>query len=242
MDEKKENLFSEIKKKYRHISARETIENSLRVVHLNPMTYVYYRNNPESLKNIDAFRFDGFYMVGVLRLFGIKIYEPQSFDFSSLAPSFFSALQNDRGKMYVIGGSEVEIKMFCEIVLSKYPSIQLVGYHDGYFDINDKNKVLYITQEIIKRKADFLLVGLGGTRQEKFISYLSESCSCAMMSCGAFISQTSAKSNYFPPFFKKYKIRWLIRFYREPRVIARVLKYYPLFFFVVLLDWIKCRE
>lgn len=227
------NLFGLIKNNVVDVSRDFPSGNPRAIVYLNPYTYNYFRKNISEIKNVGGFRFDGAYMVAVLRLFGISVPCRQSFDFTSLAPYVFEEAAKSNMKVYLCGGTKEDIDSFSLTISAIFPTLKICGYRNGYFSDDEMSAV---SGEIMSASPDFVLLGLGGIKQERFASFLSVNTGVYIMTCGAFISQTAMQADYYPQWVKEHGFRWLYRFYKEPRVIKRVVFNYPKFFFLIILD------
>ena len=68
--------------------------------------------------------------------------------------------------IYLLGASEENLKACVANIIRDYPKINIVGYHNGFFDLEDPKEIL---EEIKKKKPLALFVAMGCPRQEKFI-------------------------------------------------------------------------
>jgi exopolysaccharide biosynthesis WecB/TagA/CpsF family protein len=208
-----------------------------KVIYLNPSTYLYFRKNMQLLSNLDAVRFDGIFMSTVLKALGVNVKKRESFDMTSLAPIVFERCARLGLKIFVLGGAEGHAQKFMSIIREEYPKIDFVGYQNGYFS----NKECVI-EKINSSGADMVLVGLGGKRQEKFSNELAENFNGMVFTCGAFISQTTENKYYYPAFIDKFQLRWLYRFIKEKGIFTRVLKTYPKFLIIVIVDFLLFKK
>jgi UDP-Gal:alpha-D-GlcNAc-diphosphoundecaprenol beta-1,4-galactosyltransferase len=217
---------------YQIASSNDDLLNGSMYSYLNPLNYNLYQEFT-TLKKI-RYRVDGFYMCFLLNKFvplGVPR-APQSFDFTGVADLVFKEVSNKEKRIFIAGGNKSEIKAFCKIISLNYPKLNICGYLDGYHENQD------IVSEITKINPDVVLLGLGSLKQER-VGYdlINDSQDMTVFTCGAFISQTSGSSfskHYYPVFYRSYGFRFIYRFYKEPRTIYRVLKFYPILFFKML--------
>jgi N-acetylglucosaminyldiphosphoundecaprenol N-acetyl-beta-D-mannosaminyltransferase len=209
------------------------------VIYLNPSTYNYFRKNMGLIKNIDGVRFDGLFMSSFLKLFGVKVPKRQSFDMTSLAPRVFNKAEKEGLKIFICGGTDDDVHKFSKIIKNRYSNLQIVGKRNGYFSDAEFEKV---KDEITEYNPDILILGLGGRKQEIMASMLTPYINGYIFTCGAFISQTTKKIDFYPRYIDKLNLRWAYRFVVEPRTIKRVLISYPLFVVYLLIDFIKYKK
>jgi exopolysaccharide biosynthesis WecB/TagA/CpsF family protein len=227
------DLYELVRKNVVDVQASFPSDTPLTIVYLNPSTYNYFRGRSHLLSGVTGFRFDGFFMVFILRLFGMRISGRQSFDLTSLAPMVFQVAVEKKYKVFFCGGTDKDVCMFKARIEELFPGIRVCGVRGGYFSDDESESVI---DDISAAEPDLVILGLGGVKQERFAVELSKRLRSHIFTCGAFISQTAVRAEYYPKWVKKFGFRWLYRFYREPRVIWRVLRHYPLFVFYVFID------
>ncbi|WP_308872824.1 WecB/TagA/CpsF family glycosyltransferase [Thiothrix subterranea] len=213
-----------------------------KIIYLNPETYIYFRKKIHLIKNIDHVVFDGFFIIYLLRVFGIKIREQQSFDFSSLATPCFEFISNNRLNLFIIGATDDDLDYFKKTLIHRFPKLNIVGMHNGYFDVSNLDTINNIKKKIIETETNFILVGMGGIKQEIFTNQMTDLTNITVFTCGAFISQTRKSTNYFPKILKTLHLRWVIRFIREPKIIRRVISSYPQLILFMTIDWINSKK
>ena len=68
---------------------------------------------------------------------------------------------------YLLGGKGEVPKLACENVKKIYPNVNIVGYHEGFFEEDSEEKVI---ENINKLQPNVLFVAMGAPLQEKWIS------------------------------------------------------------------------
>lgn len=205
-------------------------------IYLNPFNYFFLRRQVYSP---DVFyRTDGLFVTTLVKFVLRKrsTVVRQSMDFTSLAPLLFEICSSRSYSVFISGAKSDELDTFLELVHQKYPTLGIVGSVDGYvaFDI--------LENEIRQTQPDIVLLGLGNIKQEDAALRLKTLFpSMCFFTCGAFISQVGSHSklSFYPDFVNNINIRWLYRFFTEPRVISRVFRYYPVFLFVFFFDLLR---
>ena len=202
------------------------------ILYLNPETYIFYRKNTSLLKNVLGLRFDGLLFSNLNKVFLKTVTARRSFDFTSLADAYFSFLQVNASKVAVIGATEAHLVSFIQVLNTRYPKLNVVASRSGYG---------FETKKFTEPDVDFFLVGMGGLLQDRIAIELSEAYPKAqVLTCGAFISQTAMSGgDYYPRLVDKFNLRFLYRWYREPRVFIRVIFKYPIFFALYMWDFIS---
>jgi len=228
-------MFTFIKKKI--VDVEELLVNNKKgsVIYFNPSTYNYFRKNMELINNVDGVRFDGLFMSSFLKLFGVKVPKRQSFDMTSLAPKVFNKAQKEGLTLFICGGTDDDVNKFCNIIIKKYPDLQIVGRRNGYFSDDEFSQV---KDEITKEKPDIVILGLGGRKQEVVASKLTPFIDGYIFTCGAFISQTTKRIDFYPKWIDDFNLRWAYRFIVEPRTIKRVGISYPIFVLNLFFDFL----
>ena len=81
-----------------------------------------------------------------------------------LTQNLFAKLANTQETFYFFGGAPGVSAKAAHLMQEKYPGLQIVGGHNGYFDESEERKII---ADIQKKKPSVLLVGLGAPKQEK---------------------------------------------------------------------------
>jgi N-acetylglucosaminyldiphosphoundecaprenol N-acetyl-beta-D-mannosaminyltransferase len=130
-------------------------------------------------------------------------------------------LANDQQlKVYLLGGKQEINKEAVSNINRKFPNLQLVGSHHGYFDIDQKE----IPNEIENLKPDLIFVALGFPRQEEWISkYFSQFQKGIFIGVGGSIDVISGRAKRAPLIWQNLKVEWLYRLLKQPSRWKRML-------------------
>lgn len=129
-------------------------------------------------------------------------------------------LLSDGGKrLYLLGAKPGVAKLAAENIKAKYPDIQIVGTHHGYF--KEDREVL---AEIKAAEPDVLFVALGSPRQEIFMLRNRKEISAVMLGLGGSLDIFAGKAKRAPQFFIDHNLEWFYRLVREPSRIGRMMK------------------
>lgn len=119
----------------------------------------------------------------------------------------------------------------------KYPDLNIVGMHHGYFNkLGEEND--QIITDINNLNPDILIVGLGMPLQEKWIldnrNRLNVSIIMTGGNCFSFLSGEESRA---PKWMHKNGLEWLYRLIKEPRrMVSRYIIGNPLFLSRVILQ------
>lgn len=138
---------------------------------------------------------------------------------------------------YLFGAKPGVAQEAKERLKAKYPQINILGTHDGYFnDQQGKN----IISEINKLKPDVLFVALGAPKQEKWIIENKNNLNVKVcMGIGGCFDIIAGRTKRAPKIYQKLGLEWFYRFIKEPSRWRRMLKL-PQFGLTVM--WNRLRE
>ena len=103
-------------------------KGALKMIYLNPKTYLYFRNSGFSDFSVDLIRYDGTYFVTLLKLMCNYKYGRNSFDFTSLADDFFKMVLCNKESIEIYGGNSKEVEEFVYFIRKKYDGINILGF------------------------------------------------------------------------------------------------------------------
>ncbi len=146
---------------------------------------------------------------------------------------------NKRGyKFYFLGAEKGVSERAKEKILKKFPDINIVGVHHGYLQEEENKRVI---NDIIRKKPDILLVGMGVPKQEKWIyKNLNMLQVPVCIGVGGSFDVLSGKLPRAPKWMQKGGIEWVYRVLKEPKRIKRVIKI-PYFLLLIFLKGISVR-
>ena len=141
----------------------------------------------------------------------------------------FDLIQNtmkqgvDKGyKYYFLGGKPGVAELAKEKMCEKYPDIEIVGYHDGYFKEEDMPKII---EDINASRANILLVCLGAPKQEKWIHAYKDQLPYIRVAIGAggSLDGMAGIVPRAPEIFQKCGLEWFYRLLKQPSRWKRML-------------------
>lgn len=191
---------------------------------LNPVSYLSARELPELYASMDGIFADGSLLSLAIKITtGVSVTR-RSFDMTSLASVLFRyAMENGR-TLYLIGGEESDIEVSVSVIRKYFPKLRISGHRNGYFR-NSGEDYTRVISEIVRLQPDFIIVGMGIVRQERFIRDTREAGFEGIgFTCGGFFSQLSKCGiKYYPGWVDRLNLRFTYRFIREPHTRSRYL-------------------
>jgi len=148
-------------------------------------------------------------------------------------------------RFYLLGSKEGVIEKTVTCLKNKYPGINIVGYHHGYFNQGEteakqgEKSEKEIIRDIKQKKPDFLLVGLGVPKQELWISkYKDELGVPVCIGIGGSFDVLSGKIPRAPLWMQNHGMEWIFRLIKEPKRVKRVIAL-PYFMWLIILGKIE---
>ena len=206
------------------------------VTYVNPFSYLKLRKKI-TMQEFDYITSDGIVVKKLSGVFLNRSVQRISPDFSSYFTELFKQVSSSNSTVYFVGTLPELIGKSIENIKDKFPTLNIVGFRDGYFkNTDDLNKHI---KEIISLNPEFLIVGMGSPLQEDYLINLKHSgWKGRGFACGGFLHQVSKKADYYPNWINKMNLRWLYRIYNEPKLIKRYTLDYTWFLFVFIYDWV----
>lgn len=127
-------------------------------------------------------------------------------------------ISEERGYTHYFYGSTEETLDILRIKLKeRYPKLNIVGMYSPPFKkevILESSKVL---NTINKSKADFIWIGLGAPKQEKWMHLHKGKVNGLMIGVGAGFDYFAEKIDRAPNWMQRINLEWFYRFLQEPR-------------------------
>lgn len=131
------------------------------------------------------------------------------------------ATSNRREKIYFLGAAPNIAKLAQKKIQEKFPNLNIVGTHDGFFDDDEEKKII---QELIEKKVNVLFVALGVPKQEKFIFKLKNKLTeCVFMGVGGSFDVMAGHVKRAPKFIQQARLEWLFRALLQPKRAKRLV-------------------
>ncbi|KEK12014.1 WecB/TagA/CpsF family glycosyltransferase [Lysinibacillus fusiformis] len=128
--------------------------------------------------------------------------------------------QQKRFKVYLLGAQKETIEKTIANIHKNYPNVEVVGYHDGFFDWNNN----HIADDIAALQPDLVFVALGVPRQEKWITEnLDKFSKGVFIGVGGSFDVIAGTVKRAPVIWQKLNLEWLYRLLRQPSRFIRML-------------------
>ncbi|MBA1435294.1 WecB/TagA/CpsF family glycosyltransferase, partial [Bombilactobacillus bombi] len=201
------------------------------IVTANPEIVVYAYDHPQFkhlIKQADFITPDGIGVIKASQMIKQPL-EQRITGFDTLTSLL--EIANDRKlKVYLLGAKPAIIKQTVANIQKRYPHLQLVGAHDGYFKEEQP-----IAAEIQALQPDIVAVALGYPKQEEFIARNRHICPAIWIGVGGSFDVLSGSVKRAPQIFQKLNLEWLYRFLSHPSRLKR-FKNLPRFIYLVKND------
>ena len=190
----------------------------------------FYLNLPDGVPLVWAGRLKG--AKGIERCYG---------------PDFFALVIEKSAQKnihhYFCGGKQgvaEDLRIVCE---QKYGNKNCVGTFSPPFRDMTDDEIALLADDINRKQADIVWIGLSTPKQEFFARRLSESVKVHfIITVGAAFDFRTGRKKQAPRFVQKMGLEWFFRLLMEPRRLGkRYCKIVPLFVFYVIKDFITHR-
>jgi N-acetylglucosaminyldiphosphoundecaprenol N-acetyl-beta-D-mannosaminyltransferase len=154
-------------------------------------------------------------------------------------------LDKGRGKgwkHFFVGSTPAVLKDLVVEMESRFPGVEIAGWNSPPFRPLSDREDQDLVDQINAAKPDFLWVGLGAPKQEKWIAdHLHRIHAPVQLGVGAAFSFHSGHVSRAPHWMRKRGLEWAYRMLKERRLIRRYLSSNPVFLALFLKDLIKIR-
>ena len=215
------------------IAKRVENEEKTFIITANAEIAMYARENKEYLELIKKSNYivaDG---IGIVK--GAKILNeniPERIPGIELMLDMLEYGNNNKKKVYFYGAKPETIEKMVDILKNKYPKLNIVGYHHGYYDDSD-NKIM---NEVIELKPDYVFVAKGCPLQDEWIIKVLDNVDKGIfMGVGGSFDVISGNVKRAPKVWQKLNLEWLYRLLGNPQRIGRYVAL-PKFILEVIKD------
>ena len=143
---------------------------------------------------------------------------------------------------FFLGGTEAVLQDLVTNMQQRYPGIEIVGWHSPPYRELTALEDDQLVDLINAAKPDFLWVGLGAPKQEKWIAeHLSRIHVPVQLGVGAAFNFHSGHLKRAPLWMRNCGLEWLYRMFSESRLIKRYLFTNPIFLLLFFRDLLLIR-
>ncbi|MCF8001361.1 MAG: WecB/TagA/CpsF family glycosyltransferase [Halanaerobiales bacterium] len=138
-----------------------------------------------------------------------------------LMRGLLNKISDKNHSVYFLGGKPGIIDLAVKNVKEELPEINMAGFHHGYFDRNNKNKII---DEINRIRPDLLFVGMGVPLQEKFFAANFHNLNIKLgLAVGGSFDVLAGYTERAPLWMQKMYLEWFYRLLQEPKRISRMI-------------------
>ena len=117
--------------------------------------------------------------------------------------------------IYLLGAKQEVVEKTRDVLLERYPKINIKGIHNGYFKEEEWPNISKILK---KEKPDFVFVGITSPTKEYLIEFLqNDGNDCVFMGVGGSFDVISGNIPRAPKWMQKMNLEWLFRVIQEPK-------------------------
>ena len=143
-----------------------------------------------------------------------------------------------RARVFILGGTEAELRGAAERVRARFPGLEIVGARNGYFNVEGEENEP-VLRAINDARPNVLLVAMGFPRQEEWIAgNLSRLTVNVAVAEGGSLSFMSGAVRRAPRWLRRLGLEWLFRLLRQPWRVRRQLAL-PLFVLLVVRERLR---
>lgn len=200
-------------------------EEPAQVITINPEMFEFAKYNKEFSDIVQQAEMvipEGIGVKIALKINGHNVQRIPGIDF---AKRMLEEAAKEGYPVAIIGAKSEVVTKAVENLKNELPNLNIVYYHDGYFD-NDKA----IYNELIDKAPKLILVAMGSPRQEKFIYYSKNYIKPALViGIGGSLDVWSGFVKRAPKIYQKLGLEWLYRTVTQPERFKRIFPTLPLF-------------
>lgn len=201
------------------------------IVTLNPEGVIIAQDDINFMTTVnqaDLVVADGSWLVKAVRFLGQDLKERIAG--IDLLLDILSLCRDNGYSVYLLGAREDVVLNAKKNLETKFPNIKIVGFHNGYFDEKEEERIL---EDIERLRPDFLVVAMGMPKQELWISRHKNLPVRLAIGVGGSFDVLSGMIPRAPQWMQSLGLEWLYRVIKDPRRIKR-LSFIPKFLFLVL--------
>lgn len=135
----------------------------------------------------------------------------------SLMGEIFEISAKKGYRHYFYGSKEETLELLYQKLTSNYPGIQIAGMYSPPFRPLTEEEDRAIVERINETKPDFVWVGLGAPKQEKWMAAHQGKINGLMVGVGAGFDYHAGNIDRAPEWMQKSNLEWLYRLIQDPK-------------------------
>ncbi|MBQ3311442.1 WecB/TagA/CpsF family glycosyltransferase [bacterium] len=206
--------------------------NSSHIVTLNPEMIEYASKHADFAKIIKEAELvlpDGVGVTLGLKINGINAERITGIGFAQMLIEIAS---KNCIPLALVGAQQEVVQKASENLKKKFPDLNIVYSHDGYF--SDNNMIFEELKQVCPK---ILLVALGSPKQEEFIYELKSILpSTLMIGIGGSFDVWAGKVQRAPQIWQNFGLEWLYRTIKQPQRFKRIFPTLPVFMCKIIIE------
>jgi N-acetylglucosaminyldiphosphoundecaprenol N-acetyl-beta-D-mannosaminyltransferase len=187
---------------------------------LCPTTLIRSRDDPTYGATLSGFRMvtaDGQSIVWVARLLGVHV--PERVAGIDLMLALLAVAEAKGYRVFLLGTTPDALAEAIESIRSRYPRIDIVGAHHGYFSAAEEAAVV---EEIAAAKPDLLFLGMETPAKEYFVARHQATLQVPFaLGVGWTFDYIAGRKRRAPRWVQRVGFEWAFRVVQEPRRLGR---------------------
>ena len=118
---------------------------------------------------------------------------------------------------YFYGSKKETLELLYQKLISNYPGIQIAGMYSPPFRALTKDEDRAVIERINETKPDFVWVGLGAPKQEKWMAAHQGEIDGLMLGVGAGFDYYAGNIKRAPIWMQEHNLEWLYRLVQDPK-------------------------
>jgi len=133
-------------------------------------------------------------------------------------PSLMEEIFKDKGYThYFYGSTEETLELLEKKLNENYPGIQIAGMYSPPFRVLTEKEDRQIVENINSANADFVWIGLGAPKQERWMAAHQGKINGLMIGVGAGFDYYAGNIKRAPMWMQKCNLEWLYRLMQDPK-------------------------
>ena len=210
------------------------------VVNVSKFVQMQSDSNLNSIiSSCDLINADGMPIVWASRLLGQPL--PERVAGVDLFQELIKVCSEKGYRPFFLGAREWVVNEVVDVFKTKYPSLQIAGYRNGYFSESEEYEVASM---IKNSNADMLFVGFSSPMKERFLNKWMPIMGVPFcMGVGGSFDIVAGKTRRSPEWMQRCGLEWSYRIFQEPtRMWKRYATTNPAFILMVLKEMIRARN
>ena len=135
----------------------------------------------------------------------------------SLMGEIFEISAEKGYRHYFFGSKEETLEVLYQKLTENYPGIQIAGMYSPPFRPLTEEEDKVVIERINETKPDFVWVGLGAPKQEKWMAAHQGKIDGLMLGVGARFDYYAENIKRAPMWMQKYNLEWVYRLVQDPK-------------------------